>query len=66
MHRAAQARAGFWDKILPGQIPGSPVSSQALYAGRRWGQGVPIACGNAARVSMLCVWRLTRDRNTSS
>lgn len=27
MHRAAQARAGFWDKILPGQIPASPVTA---------------------------------------
>jgi glyoxylase-like metal-dependent hydrolase (beta-lactamase superfamily II) len=29
MHRAAQARAGFWDKILPGQIPASPVTAVA-------------------------------------
>ncbi|MBR7833159.1 MBL fold metallo-hydrolase [Actinospica durhamensis] len=27
MHRAAQARAGFWDKILPGQIPATPVTA---------------------------------------
>ena len=27
MHRAAQARADFWDKILPGQIPASPVTA---------------------------------------
>lgn len=27
MHRAARARAGFWDKILPGQIPASPVTA---------------------------------------
>ncbi|MFD8089358.1 MBL fold metallo-hydrolase [Streptomyces malaysiensis] len=29
MHRAAEARAGFWDKILPGQIPASPVTAVA-------------------------------------
>ncbi|WP_063836897.1 MBL fold metallo-hydrolase [Phaeacidiphilus oryzae] len=29
MHRAARARAGFWDKILPGQIPASPVTAIA-------------------------------------
>ncbi|MGW7267423.1 MBL fold metallo-hydrolase [Streptomyces sp. NPDC054842] len=29
MHRAAQARAGFWDKILPGLIPASPVTAVA-------------------------------------
>jgi glyoxylase-like metal-dependent hydrolase (beta-lactamase superfamily II) len=27
MHSAARARAGFWDKILPGQIPASPVTA---------------------------------------
>ena len=27
MHRAAQARTGFWDKILPGQIPAAPVTA---------------------------------------
>lgn len=27
MHRTAQARAGFWDRILPGQIPSSPVTA---------------------------------------
>lgn len=30
MHRAAQARAGFWDKILPDQIPASPVIATAI------------------------------------
>ncbi|MFF4305305.1 MBL fold metallo-hydrolase [Streptomyces sp. NPDC001601] len=30
MHRAAQTRAGFWDRILPGQIPDSPVSATAV------------------------------------
>lgn len=29
MHGAAQARAGFWDTILPGQIPASPVTAVA-------------------------------------
>jgi glyoxylase-like metal-dependent hydrolase (beta-lactamase superfamily II) len=32
MHRAAQARAGFWDKILPGQIPASPVTALSAEA----------------------------------
>jgi glyoxylase-like metal-dependent hydrolase (beta-lactamase superfamily II) len=27
MHLAARARTGFWDKILPGQIPASPVTA---------------------------------------
>lgn len=27
MHRALAAREGFWDKILPGQIPASPVTA---------------------------------------
>ncbi|MGZ0203292.1 MBL fold metallo-hydrolase [Streptomyces sp. RM1] len=30
MHRAAQTRAGFWDRILPGQIPDSPVTATAV------------------------------------
>ncbi|MER6272490.1 MBL fold metallo-hydrolase [Streptomyces sp900105755] len=30
MHRAAQTRAGFWDRILPGQIPDSPVTGTAV------------------------------------
>lgn len=30
MHRAARARAGFWDAILPGQIPESPVTATEL------------------------------------
>jgi glyoxylase-like metal-dependent hydrolase (beta-lactamase superfamily II) len=29
MHRVAEARAGFWDVILPGQIPESPVTAVA-------------------------------------
>lgn len=29
MNRAAQARTGFWDKILPGQIPASPLTAIA-------------------------------------
>lgn len=27
MHRAVRARTGFWDKILPGQIPATPVTA---------------------------------------
>jgi glyoxylase-like metal-dependent hydrolase (beta-lactamase superfamily II) len=27
MHRAAEVRTGFWDKILPGQIPATPVTA---------------------------------------
>jgi glyoxylase-like metal-dependent hydrolase (beta-lactamase superfamily II) len=30
MHRAARTRAGFWDRILPGQIPDSPVTATAV------------------------------------
>ncbi|MGY5058468.1 MBL fold metallo-hydrolase [Streptomyces sp. 900105755] len=30
MHRTAQTRAGFWDRILPGQIPDSPVTATAV------------------------------------
>ncbi len=28
MHRAADARAGFWDRMLPGHIPPSPVTAE--------------------------------------
>lgn len=27
MHRAVAARTGFWDRVLPGQIPASPVTA---------------------------------------
>jgi glyoxylase-like metal-dependent hydrolase (beta-lactamase superfamily II) len=27
MHRTGHTRAGFWDKILPGQVPASPVTA---------------------------------------
>ncbi|MFF4309607.1 MBL fold metallo-hydrolase [Streptomyces sp. NPDC001507] len=30
MHRTAQTRAGFWDRILPGQIPDSPVTATSV------------------------------------
>jgi glyoxylase-like metal-dependent hydrolase (beta-lactamase superfamily II) len=43
MHRAVAARTGFWDRVLPGQIPASPVTAVPAPANRLSLEGHDVA-----------------------